>query len=148
MGMANGFAVIGGFGLRQRLLRFHQAGVALQHEQRGGLVGFGHVLGNLRQTPIGGHVKFATVFVQAAIEQGEQGGFARAVAADQANFFPRIQGNRGLVQQNPGATAQLNVAQCDHARACSAWAVSRTTCSSPAEVGSQRPSRVGKAASK
>ena len=41
-----------------------------------------------------------------AVEQGEQGRLARAVAAHQADFFAGVQGDAGAVQQHLDAAAQ------------------------------------------
>ena len=136
--VGNGHAIAAGLGCAQLGLRLLQAGVAAQHKVGGAFSRFGHVLRNLRHAPGSGHGNIAAVFVQRAVEQAEQAGFARAVAPHQRHFFARVDGERCAIQQHLGAALQRDVAESDHA-ACSSKAsrVSSSTCSSPALVSSQ-----------
>jgi hypothetical protein len=54
--------------------------------------------------------------MQGAVEQAEQGRFAGAVAADQADLFAGVDGDGGLVEQHLGAAAQGHVLEDDHGR--------------------------------
>jgi len=83
----------------QRIAQFDQPGIAAHHEVGSALVGFGHVLCNLRHAPLLGQRKIAAVFVQRAIEQREQRGLARAIAADQSDALRRVDGGVGAVEQ-------------------------------------------------
>ncbi|MNL59793.1 hypothetical protein D3C87_1835470 [compost metagenome] len=107
--LGDGHAVVAGFGVDQLLLHFDQAGVAFDHELRCRLVGFGHVLGDLGHAPLARLGEFAAVFGQAAGEQREQRGLARAIASHQADFFTRVDGGRHFVEQHFGRSAQGHV---------------------------------------
>ena len=50
-----------------------------------------------------------TVLGKSVVEQGETAGFARPVAADQADRFARVDGGADLVEQDLGAVAQRDV---------------------------------------
>lgn len=58
--------------------------------------------------------KITAVFADAAVEQGEQAGLARTVAADKANGLSRVDGGADLVEQDFGAAAQRDVLETDH----------------------------------
>ncbi len=95
--------------LDQTVMRGQQRGVAVDHIVGGALLGLGHVLRHLAHAPLAGDEVFAAVFRQRAVEQRKQRGLARAVAAHQADFFARIEGDGGAVEQHFGAAAQGNV---------------------------------------
>ncbi len=109
VGVGHAVVVVGGLGGGDLLLRGEQGGVAVDHKVGGTLPGFGHVLRHLAHAPLGGDAVFAEVFVQAAVEEGKQAGFARTVATHQTNLLTRVEGDRGAVQQNFGAAAQRDV---------------------------------------
>ena len=73
------------------LAQLGQAGVAAEHELGGRLLGLRHVLRHLRHAPLARDDEVTAVLVQAAVEQGKQRGFARAVAAHQTHFFAWVQ---------------------------------------------------------
>lgn len=98
----------------QARLHFHQAGVAVQHELGGGVLRLGHVLGHLAHAPLRRDEEVAAVFVQRAVEQGEQRGFAGTVAADQTHVFTGVDGGVDAVEHHFGAAAQGDVFQGDH----------------------------------
>ncbi len=149
VGVGHALAVVAGLGLRHLTLGREQGGVAFDDEARGVLVGLGHVLRDLGHAPLRGHAELALVFVQAAVEQTEQAGLARAIAAHQAHLFAGVDGERGAVKQHLGAAAQHHIADDDHAEASSRSSrVSSSTWSSPALVLSHTGLTRGKARSK
>jgi hypothetical protein len=111
-----GLGLVAGLGDRQRLAQFDQAGIAADHEIGRRLAGLRHVLRHLRHAPLPGQREVAAILVQGAVEQGEQGRLAGAVAADQADALAGIEGDVGTVEQDFGAPAQDDVLQMDHGR--------------------------------
>jgi len=112
--VGHAFAVVAGFGLGDFLLGGEQGGIALDHEVGGRLAGLRHVLRDLRHAPGRRHVEVARIFMQRAVEQAEQRGFAGAVAPDQADLFAGVEGDGGVVEQHLGATTQGDVLEGDH----------------------------------
>ena len=94
---------VGGLDGGQGVAHFDQPRIAADHEIGGGLIGLGHVLRDLRHAPLLGHIEVAAVFVQRAVEEREQGRLAGAVAADQPDFFARVEVDGGAVEQLLGA---------------------------------------------
>lgn len=92
----------------------------------------------------------AAVFVQGAVEQAEQAGFASAVAADEGSVLAGVDGDGGVVEQDLGAALEGDVLQDDHGAGVSfrASRVSRSTWRSPALVSSHTGLRCGNAVSK
>ena len=153
VGMGHGHAVAAGLCRAQLGLRMLQSGVARQHKVGSAFAGFWHVLLYLRQSPGGGQCHIAAIFVQCAIEQTKQAGFARAVAPHQRHFFAGVDGDRCTIQQHLGAALQRDVVKDDHAAGSAAWCskasrVSSSTWSPPALVSNQIGLSCVKAASK
>ena len=68
-----------------------------------------HVLGHLSQTPLLGNGEVATVLMQSAIEKREKGGFACAIAANQANALSGFKRKLCVVQQSDVPKCELGV---------------------------------------
>lgn len=111
---ANRLAIVGGFGGGQLLLQRAQLGVAIQHiiqrraAQRRGF------LGDMRHRPAGRKQRITAVGVQLPAQQGKQAGFARAIAADNADALAGVDGEGDAVEQLLGPTAQGQVFQLNH----------------------------------
>jgi len=114
VGMGHAHAVVAGFGGGHLLLGGQQHGVALDDEVGGALLGLRHVLGHLGHAPLGGNVEVAAVLVQVAVEQGEEGGLAGAVAPHQADLFAGVDGDGSAVQHHLGTAAQDDVLEGNH----------------------------------
>ena len=123
------------FELQALRVQFRQSGVARQNEGRGGFVGLRHVLGHLGHAPLLGNGEIAAVFVQRAIEQGKQGGFACAIAPHQADFFTGVECDGDVVQQHLGAPAQDDIFESDHESAGRAGAAQCVALSTLCRVG-------------
>ena len=112
--LGHGVAVVGGLGGPQRRLRALQRQVAFEHEVGGAVGGFRHVLGHLAHLPARGNLHLARIRVQAAGQQREQAGLARAVAPHQAGLLARVQGEGGALQHHLRAAPQGDIAHGDH----------------------------------
>ena len=115
VGVGHGLTVAAGFGGVHLLLCVAQAGVTVDHEGGGGLVRLGHVLRHLGEAPLARPLEVAAVFVQMALQQRKQAGFAGTVAADQTDVFAGVDGGVRAVEDDLGAAPQGHVAQGDHA---------------------------------
>ena len=116
VGVRHAHAVITGFGFIDLGLRGQQRGVALDDELGRTLLGFRHILRHLRHAPLRRDRVVAAIFMQRAVEQCEERGFAGAVAANEADFFTGVEGHGGVVEQHLGATAQYNILEGNHGR--------------------------------
>ena len=83
--------------------------VTFHHKVGRALRRFGHVLRHLTHAPLAWDKEFPCVLVQAAVEQGKQRGFARAVATYQTDFLPGVEGDGGAVKQHLDAAAQGDI---------------------------------------
>ena len=146
IGVGHAFTVVCGLCSRYLCPCGHQLGVAFNHKVCCTGIGLRHVLGDLAHPPLRGNVKLARVLSQSFVEQGKQGRFASPISAHQAHFFPGVQTDRGLVEQNFCAAAQADIFKSDHAN--NADCVISSTCVSPVLVDRPVNSRVGNAATK
>ena len=115
IGVRQVFAIAVAFSQLHFLLGSEQGRVAFDHEVGRAASARRHLLHDLRQAPLCWARELTGVFVQAAIEQGEQGRFAGAVATDQPDAFAGVDGDRSIVEQGPGAAAQADAPEGDHA---------------------------------
>jgi hypothetical protein len=72
IGMCHAHVIFTGFGLGNFAPGGQQGGIAFDHKLGRGLRCLRHVLRHLGHTPLAGNRKIATVFVQAAVEDGKQ----------------------------------------------------------------------------
>ena len=100
VGFGHAHAVVAGFGVMHLVAGGEQRGVAVDDEIGRALLGFRHVLRHLAHPPLRGDRIVAAILMQRAVEQAEQRGLAGAVAADQADLFTGVDGDRGLVEQH------------------------------------------------
>ena len=118
-------AIVCAFSAVQCGLRFAQRRVAVEHEVGRRAVGLRHGLHHFGDTPIRRHRGIAGVGLQPAGEQREQRRLARAVAADEADVFARIERHAGCVENHPRTTSQGQRFQDDHLRCSTAFGGSR-----------------------
>ena len=72
IGVRHAVVVVGRLRVGDFLLGGEQGGIALDHKIGGRLLGFGHVLRHLTHAPLGRNEVFAAIFMQGAVEKGEQ----------------------------------------------------------------------------
>ena len=116
MRLAHRLAVILELGLRELRLRFHEPGVALQHELGRALVGLGHFLRDFTDAPAGGHGDVAGVALQPVRQQREERRLASAVAADEADLLAGLERHARLVEHELDAAAQRDLLNGEHER--------------------------------
>ena len=68
----------------------------------------------MRDRPDGGNFKIALLGMQFAAQEGEEGGFAAAVGADQTDLPSGVQLEAGVLDQESAVTGKSKVAQKDH----------------------------------
>ena len=114
VGVGHAFTITTGFGSCHLGFRFHEAGIAFDNKPGGAIFSFWHVLCNLGHAPLRRDDKISPIFVQCAIEQCKECGFAGTVAANQTNAFAGVDGATGVINQYPCATTQGDVLQSNH----------------------------------
>ena len=92
-------AVVGGFCSSNLSLDCAQLGIAIQHEFDCGLVAGAQFLCDMRHGQVARHVEAAGFGRDFAAHQGQQGRFAAAVFAGNADLFATIQIEGGFVEQ-------------------------------------------------
>src|SRR5690606_26269386 len=123
-----------------------QMRIAIDHKLAGGQVVVADFLFDAGNPPARRNQQRSGVGIQPALQQGEQGGLARPVLADDAHTLARIDDKVCAVQQHFGAAAQGQAGRADHEANCSR--VSSRIWSSVFSVLSQTGSKWGKAATK
>ena len=114
MDLGQPHAVVAGLGLGQQRRALDVGG---QHRVEHRDVAARRILRHRADAHAARHVDVAAVGLELALDQLQQGRFARAVAADQADFPAVGDGRAGAVEQHPLAVAEGEVGDVKHGAA-------------------------------